>query len=845
MTARPSPGWPLRRYMALFVATLVVIAICAGVFVRIQAEQDARQLAGEDSAFAAHHAAAQLKVGFDIIQAATSPLLNGAAAAQLFGAGCQLNLVPIGAFATGHVDVVRNDGSVQCSSVKASAGTRPVYAGQAWMDATTPMIVAPAIDPSTGNEVVVIAYPLAGKGVLAWFLDLDPIGPTLLSEFGSGVNQLEFLITSGDGRSVIARSVNPSAWVGKSIEGTAFAAPGNATARPDVSGTRRIYSETSVGVAGWRLYVGADEAAAIAGADLLANQGTVIILGGVAVMLVLTFVLHRRVAEPVRRLTDRVRRAKAGGDCDVKAVGGAAEVATLSAEFDALMASVKSELAARLKSELAAQVSERNYRTLFAGHPQPMWVYDISTLRFLDANDAATAVYGYTRNEFLQLRITDLCLREDLPKYTELITDVPPMDHTGPWRHVLKNGTVAQMLITSHSLVFDGRAARFVMAENLTEVQQLELELHQTRARIDASAELSRMKDELVSMVSHELRTPLASVVGFAELLVTRQVTEDQRKDYLAVMLQEGRRLTALINDFLDLQRIEAGRETMKPAPADLGALIKRAVAQAGADPATPIEVSLHGSLPLAMVDPDAIHRVLGNLISNARKYSPDGGGILVGASIVNGMIEVTVQDHGLGIPPESMEMLAEKFYRVDTSDRRQIKGTGLGLAISKRIVEAHGGAVAVRSEGPGTGSRFAFTVPIAPAIAKSGDVMVVEDDGGFAHLLEAELSAIGLSMVWAADAETAEELWREGRARAIVLDLMLPGVQGEDFLTRLRSAHGPRVPVVVVSVKSLEAAESMALQKAGVTAILRKGPGTARSAAQLIAQALVAEAVA
>lgn len=833
--------------MAVFVGGLVVVAIFAALIVRLQAENDARQSSSTDVASAAQHVATQLQASLDIFDAATQAVRTGAIASRLQAnpASCQLGFTPIGAFETGHLDIVRDDGSILCSSLNAGAGTNAVYLGQPWMNASTRTVMAPEIDPVTGKEVVVIAYPIAGYGVLAWFLDLEPVGPKLLTEFGSGAHQLEFLITTGDGKAVLAASTNPARWVGKDITGTAFAASGGSGARPDLGGVQRIYSEATFAPTGWRLYVGADQAATLAAADQLAGQGLVIILAGVAVMLVLMFMLHRQIAKPLGRLTDRVRQAAAGQEPTPRVEGGAVEVAILSMEFDALMVSVKTELGARIKGEDAAHVSERNYRTLFDGHPQPMWLYDTVTLRFLDVNDAATHVYGYTRSEFLEMTIPDLALAEDVAKYRELIVDVPLMDRSGPWRHVHKDGTVTQVMTTSHALTFSGREARFVVAENLTEIQKLELELHQTRARIDASAELSRMKDELVSMVSHELRTPLASVVGFAELLMTRQLTEDQRMEYLAVMLQEGRRLTALINDFLDLQRIEAGREPIKLAPTDLAALIARAVANAGAEKTTPIEVRLADRLPLAMVDSDSMYRVLGNLISNARKYSPDGGGIVVAAAVANGMIEVSVQDHGLGIPRESMGMLSEKFYRVDTSDRRQIKGTGLGLAISKRIVEAHGGAVAIRSEGPGKGSLFMFTVPIAPKVAKSGDVLVVEDDAGFAHLLEAELAAKGLSVVWASDAETAEELWREGKSRAIVMDLMLPGMQGEDFLAKVRSAGGPQAPVVVVSVKSLEGHESLALQQAGVTGILRKGPGTAKTAADLIAQALVAEAVA
>jgi PAS domain S-box-containing protein len=524
---------------------------------------------------------------------------------------------------------------------------------------------------------------------------------------------------------------------------------------------------------------------------------------------------------------------------------GAAEIVNLAHEFDDLMASVKTELAERLRSEHAARVSERNYRTLFIGHPQPMWLYDIETLAFLDVNDAAIATYGYTRDEFLSMTLKDIRPSEDVPKFLELLGDTPSYDRSGPWRHIHKDGSVEQVLITSHNVRFADRDARFVMAEDLTTTQRLELELNQARARADSAAELNRTKDELVSMVSHELRTPLASVVGFAELLATRTVTDDQRKEYLGVMVQEGRRLTALINDFLDLQRIESGRESLSRTPADLQALIERAVAKAGADEPRPIEIRLTDRLPLVLADADAVDRVLGNLISNARKYSPNGGAVVVGAGLVGDMIQVYVQDHGLGIPRDAIPKLGQRFFRVDLSDRRQIKGAGLGLSIAKRIVEAHGGTLGVRSEGPGKGSLFHFTLPVARDLAKHGDVLVVEDDAGFAHLLGAELAAKGLTVVWASDAETAEELSKMRTARAVVLDLRLPGLQGETFLARFRATHGTDVPVVVVSAKSLESDESMFLQKVGVTAVLRKGAGTAAEAAALIAESVVREKVA
>lgn len=356
---------------------------------------------------------------------------------------------------------------------------------------------------------------------------------------------------------------------------------------------------------------------------------------------------------------------------------------------------------------------------------------------------------------------------------------------------------------------------------------------------ITAANELDRAKDELVAMVSHELRTPLASLVGFSELLLSREFPDAQRKKYLETMLKEGQRLTELINDFLDLQRMEGGYKRLDLGPADLPTLITRAVTAAGDNAQTPIEVDLPKDLPLVIADTNAIHQVLINLLSNARKYSPGGGSIRIDARVLDGSVEISIRDHGLGMPADALPKLFNKFYRVGNVDRRGISGTGLGLAICRGIIEAHGGRVAAESAGLSQGSRFYFTLRAADQKVTAGDVLLVEDDTGFARLIEAELSLKGLSSVWAADAETADQLIDQTGARAVVLDLMLPGASGEDFLARLRTSHNSDVPVVVVTIKELEATETLALRTAGVVAILKKHSGAAKEAADFVAAAL------
>jgi PAS domain S-box-containing protein len=838
-------GWSLRNYMALFMIVLLGVAGVAAFAVRSIAETDAEHAAVADATFGAQTAATEIATDFVLLEKTTDQLAaNPTVAAILSAAGsCGLTFSG-GAFSQGHLDIIKPDGSVRCSSQPLPTG--PVYALSDWLPMAihTRMTAAPFLDPVSGQISAVVASPVgAGLGTVAAIVTLAPLGPSLAASLG-GARHLEFLVTTKDSKTVLTRSLASARWVGADLAGTPFARSGGGVERQDVDGTTRLYAHFGVASTAWIVFAGADKAAALTAADQLSNRSLAIIVGGVGVMLLVTSVVYRRIAEPVRRLS-LVMRGSTAGDA-VKAVGstGAIEVTDLAWDFDRLMATVKRELADRLTKEQKALVSERNYRQLFESHPQPMWLYDVHSLRFLKVNDAAVERYGYSRDEFLAMTIRDIRPPQDVPKFLELIaTPQPHLDKTGPWRHLLKDGTTVQVLITSHSTTFDEHEARLVLAEDLTESQQLELELHQSQARADANAELSKAKDEMVSMVSHEMRTPLASIVGFAELLVTRKVTVEQRTEYLAVMLQEGRRLTALINDFLDLRRIEGGHLTMRYASADIKALVKRAVALIADPESVPIQIRVPSSMPLVRIDGDSIFRVVANLLSNARKYSPGGGTIVVGAGVVADMVEVYVQDEGLGIPADALSHVFRRFFRVDNADRNGIKGTGLGLAICKNIVEAHGGTIGVESDGLGKGARFHFTVPLARETARTGDIIVVEDDSGFAHLLQAELTGLGLSSTWAADAETAERLMMKKSARAVVLDLLLPGLQGEAFLHRLRIKHGDGIPVVVVTLKDLDPAESLALYKAGVTAILRKGPGMAETAARMIAKSLTAEA--
>lgn len=230
---------------------------------------------------------------------------------------------------------------------------------------------------------------------------------------------------------------------------------------------------------------------------------------------------------------------------------------------------------------------------------------------------------------------------------------------------------------------------------------------------VTAETEIDRMKSELVSTVSHELRTPLSSIYGFTELMLERDLKDSRRELYLKTIHDEAKRLSYLVSDFLDLQKMEAGKQTFEWESVDLYELARDSVIfyqettdlhhihlDADSNQDFQIEADLAG-----------MQQLLGNLLSNAVKYSPEGGNILVSLERLDNQVIIKVRDNGIGIPSSALPNLFGKFYRVDNSDRRKIGGTGLGLAICKEITKAHEGHLHVESI-YGEGSTFICELP-------------------------------------------------------------------------------------------------------------------------------------
>jgi len=370
----------------------------------------------------------------------------------------------------------------------------------------------------------------------------------------------------------------------------------------------------------------------------------------------------------------------------------------------------------RKKAEKLIKESEGRYRSLFQNNRAVIMLLDPDTGNILDANPAACAYYGYSREKILSLNIADINI---LPK--EQILEALEQEKSRDinhfyFTHRLSNGVLRDVERYSYPILMDGKKLLYAIISDITDNRKMRSEL--VRAKMEAEL-ANQAKSEFLASMSHELRTPLNSIIGFSDMLLTQNfgpLNEKQLK-YVSNISVSGSHLLKLINDVLDLSKVEAGKMELnveKFSIPDSVYEVKALLTPLASKKSIRVLSTVDEELTTIKADRTKFKQILYNLMDNAIKFTPEGGYVLVDARIGEDGAKITIKDTGVGISEAESRKVFQPFTQLGNSEYGKQAGTGLGLSLVKKFVEMHAGKIWIESEF-GEGSKFIFTIPLNP----------------------------------------------------------------------------------------------------------------------------------
>jgi two-component system, cell cycle sensor histidine kinase and response regulator CckA len=495
----------------------------------------------------------------------------------------------------------------------------------------------------------------------------------------------------------------------------------------------------------------------------------------------------------------------------------------------------------RLEALRRAADAELRYRMLFERNPQPMWVFDLETLRFLTVNEAACRHYGYSRDEFLGLTITDIRPPEDTAALLEQISDeTAGLRRFGTWRHRKKDGTLIDVEVHSHQLLFGDRPARLVLVQDVSERRKLEERATQQQ-KMEAVGRLA-------SGVAHDFNNVLGVITGYAELIqrsAGSESTTARRAEEILKAASSAARLTQQLQTFSKPKAVSAAVLDVNAAVSQMESLLRRLIGEH-----IQLVIVFEKNGITARIDGSQFEQILLNLAVNARDAMPKGGRLVIETSRADfdpasratdrhlkpgDYAVVSVSDTGMGMTSEVVAHIFEPFF----TTKGPGKGTGLGLATVYGIVQQAGGQVYVYSE-PDHGTTFKVYVPCADgpgaaaaqasplaSTAREGNrgtetILLVEDETALQAILAEMLEDGGYKVLVAGGPEEALRIAAEREVDLLLTDVVMPRIMGPALAERVRALR-PGIRVIYMSGYTGESAAGQSLMEISQEALIEK----------------------
>jgi len=469
-------------------------------------------------------------------------------------------------------------------------------------------------------------------------------------------------------------------------------------------------------------------------------------------------------------------------------------------------------------------------------------------------NPVAEALTGWTRDE---------AVGKPIDKVFQIINEQTRQTVENPVTKVLREGVIVGL--ANHTLLIskngretpiddsgapirktaDGSIAGVILVfRDVTDRKAMELEreqllIRERSARTEAE-DANRLKDEFLATVSHELRTPLTAILGWSAMLNKGPIDDQIVRTGMEVIERNAKTQTRIISDILDVSRIITGKLSIDPEPVDLHLIIQTAVSSirpAADAKSIELKVSIRDSAGIVSGDPDRLQQIVWNLLSNAVKFTPKGGEVEVTLDRVDSRVEITVTDTGVGINPEFLPHVFDRFRQADASMTRTQGGLGLGLSIVRQLVELHGGIVTVESAGENQGARFTISLPLAairekphwpqtplPAGSEIAEhvvapgterptlagvrVLVVDDEADTREIVSRVLVDYGADVRTAASAAEGFDAFLNWKPDALISDLGMPDEDGNALIRRIRtlpSEWGGSIPAAALTAYASE----------------------------------------